>query len=116
MSQEVSTLAIQRNIGQDRFLITTVFCLLHDCVEPATFSSEGEGLYALEFVNSFDLWCGKGEFAEFFLCLPEKLLSLYLVTLTGPTLIGQKINNTLVFSDTFILNNLLTRKEIFWRP
>ena len=24
--------------------------------------------------------------------------------------------NTLVFSDTFILNNLLTRKDIFWRP
>ena len=61
------------------FLIATVFCLLHDCVEPAGFSSEGEGegegLHALEFVNSFDFWCKRGEFAEFFLCPPEQLLS-----------------------------------------
>ena len=63
-------------MGQDiRFLIATVLCLLHDCVEAVGFSSEGEGLHALEFVNSFGFWCERGEFAEFFLCLPEQLLS-----------------------------------------
>ena len=75
MSQEMSTLAIQRNIGQDRFFIATVLCLLHDCVEPAGFSSEGEGLHALDFVNSFGFLCEREEFAEFFLYPPEQLLS-----------------------------------------
>ena len=55
--------------------MATVFCLLHYCVEHAGFSSEGEGLHALELVNSFGLWCKRGEFAEFFLCPPEQLLS-----------------------------------------
>ena len=42
--------------------MATVFCLLHDCVEPEGFSSEAEGLHALEFVNSFDFWyCKKKE-------------------------------------------------------
>ena len=64
-------------MGQDiRFLIATVLCLLHDCVEAVGFSSEGEGLHALEFVNSFGFWCERGEFAEFFLCLPVSNCSL----------------------------------------
>ena len=70
-------------------------------MDQAGFSSEGEGLHALEFVNSFGFWCERGEFVEFFLCRPEQLL-----------LSLEKIN-TLVFSDKFILKNLLTRKEIF---
>ena len=44
-------------------------------MEAVGFSSEGEGLHALEFVNSFGFWCERGELAEFFLCLPEQLLS-----------------------------------------
>ena len=76
---------------------------------------EEEGLHASEFVNSFDFWCKRGEFTEFsYVHLSN--CSLIVLSYSNRSYSHWKKINTLVFSDKFILNNLLTRKDIFWRP
>ena len=75
---------------------------------------EGEGLHALELVNSYGFWCERGEFAEFFLGLPVSNCSLIVNSNSNRSHSHWKKINTQVFSDTFNLNNLLTRKDSFF--
>ena len=84
-------------------------------MEPAGYSSEREGLHALEFVNSFG-FCAKEENSRNFSYFHLSNCSLIVNSNSNRSCPHWKKINTLVFSDTFILNNLLTRKDIFWRP